>query len=249
MIEGQQSKNIFFRLYERFLTFLKECSLFWRSEQTSRVLWVFFNAFPENPIMAVKLFNGLLKKEFQEGSFILRVCGPRLFRTSVKICEAIKVKPFMAFGTLRGFVLRKDFLPNSDDIDLGLWGEDFKKKHLIKEALLQKGYKCTFDDEYLLQMRHPKFPHFVIDFFHVYREDDAIFMSAFTPDHQFLVSNRFPLRIFKEFSMVKFQHMNVLMPVGSEEFLAVHYGEEWKNYLKKFEYYEKKNAQITKVEK
>ncbi len=209
---------------------------------------LFWKTFPENPINAIRFFPKLVRDEISDHGFVLFVCGQKVLEDALEASQGIGLKPFLVLGTLRGFILKKDFLPRSEDIDFGLLSEDFQKKHLIKEILLKKGYKHCIDDAWQLQLVHPKFPDLVIDFFHVYKKNGCMVISGLTDDHKMLTSCYFPPETFYEFCMVDFRLRKVLIPSDPEKFLSVHYGEEWKNPQRKFHYrYERKNMKIEAI--
>src|SRR3989344_1016254 len=134
------------------------------------LLKLLLKVFSENPGRAIRFFPKLVRQEISGDGFVLQVCGPKVFNDALEATQGIGLKPFLIFGTLRGFVLIGDFLPRSEDVDFGLLDEDFKKKQLVKDVLLKKGYKHCIDDDYQLQLVHPRFSDLVIDFFRVYKK-------------------------------------------------------------------------------
>src|SRR4051812_34124377 len=89
----------------------------------SNFLWVkiLLKTAPQHPIRVMKLFFKLLLKEISVQNFSLHAFGPTMVKDVVKCAEIANIKPFLFFGTLRGFVLLQDILPFSGDIDFALF--------------------------------------------------------------------------------------------------------------------------------
>lgn len=209
---------------------------------------LFGRVFPENPIRAIKFCRKLFHQEIPNEGFILLVCGPRILRDGLKVCESIGVKPFLTFGTLLGFMREKDFISHDEDVDLGLMNDDFQKKHLIKEAMLKKGYKLRINDDYMLSFIHPRVPGLFIDFSRVYQKDNHMVIRILSEDDQnTLFSYYFPIETMCKFRKVNFQRNKVFIPMEPDKWLSVVYG-EWQIPQKKFNYQcDHKNLKIEKL--
>jgi hypothetical protein len=249
--KNKRRRDFFFWLCERTLFYMKARKFPqwpWRYRRLQSLLELFLKALPENPFRAAKFFRKLVDQEISSEGYILFVCGPKILRDSLKVCESIGLKPFLVFGTLLGFIRENNFIAHDDDIDLGILDEDFQKKHLIKGAMLKKGYKPRIDDDYLLSFIYPKIPWLFIDFWRVYRRNNHMVIGMLSEeDQKTLFSYYFPIETMCKFRMVNFQCNRVLVPLESEKLLSVTYG-EWRIPQKQFDYvYDYKNLKIEKL--
>lgn len=212
-------------------------------------LELFIKCVRENPIRALRF---CAKFFYQRKGFILLIFGPRVLKDTVLICDSLGLKPFLLFGTLRGYMIRKDFLSKncSGDMDLGLLEDDYRKAPLIKEAMCQKGYIFCQDNGYELLFVHPQFPSLFIDFFCVYKKDNhTVITTELDLDRKIMYTQYFPLDIFDEFRNMLFHKVKVFVPSKFEQFLLIHYGQQWKDQVKKFQARgDHKNEKVEKLE-
>lgn len=213
-----------------------------------------FRLFCIHPIRTIQYFPALKRGELSQEGYVLHVYGPQLFRKVTELCRLNSLKPTILFGSLRGYLLLKGFLPRSEDIDFGFFDEDFKKRQVFKDYLLKHGFKIVFDNEYLLQFASLKFPSLLLDFWRIYERNNQIAIGTFyqkdcgelVPDK--LILNYFPKNLFKDFHSGSFMGRDILIPEKGEEISLMHYGPQWTEKQRRFEHYsDRKNWKLDDV--
>ncbi len=143
----------------------------------------------------------------------------------INLADILQLKPFLAFGSLLGYVREKQLLEWDRDLDIGLIYEDFNIEQLI-DLLKKNDFKVTIYYTPLLLCKikcslKTKFsPTLDIIFFH--KQGDYLITSTD-------VLNDFLYRKRKPFDLQKIDFMNVplYIPKNPEIFLDENYG-EWR---------------------
>lgn len=165
--------------------------------------------------------------------FILLARAPGMLKDAVNACNSAGLKPFLLFGTLRGFILKNDFLPHTCDLDFGLSEKDYDKRGLLIKSMLEKGYRIGINAEYELLFYFHESPLLMVDFFNVYEKNNETVISTGFAENKKLVSNHYPAKLFQQFRMIDFYRVKVLVPVRSKEFINLHYGQWAKDFIHK----------------
>lgn len=74
---------------------------------------------------------------------VLQHVDLEIVKEVVKICEANDLKYYMLGGTMLGAIRHKGFIPWDDDIDLGMFRDDYEKFLEIAEKELPEKYKVV----------------------------------------------------------------------------------------------------------
>jgi len=235
-INTKQEENIFQWVFQRVFFYVSTGRLpEWpfRYMWAKRPLFVFMDTFPEDPIRITALFIKLIFRQMGIDQFVLLARAPGMLKDAVNACRSAGLKPFLLFGTLRGFILKNDFLPRTCDLDFGLLEKDYDKRGLLIKCMLDKGYRIGINAEYELLFHSNESHLLMIDFFNVYEKNDETVISTGFAENKKLVSNHFPAGLFEHFRMVGFYRVKVLVPVLSKEFIKLHYGPWSRDFINK----------------
>lgn len=72
----------------------------------------------------------------------------KILNEIIRICEEENIKYFLDYGTLLGAVRHKGYIPWDDDIDIGMFREDYEKFMKIAPKKLQDGFiLCNYKTE------------------------------------------------------------------------------------------------------
>ncbi|TVP74479.1 MAG: hypothetical protein EA339_00250 [Rhodobacteraceae bacterium] len=144
--------------------------------------------------------------------------------------EDIGLPLFVLYGTLLGQYRGGDFIPGDDDFDVGYVSDAtgpaaFKAEAMqIMERLVARGF--------IVGLNHLGRPHRVRDAqsgVEIHLDNHAVFAPG--DGHVWLHPRaRLPLSLdgFREVEKVQMRGVEVLRPVGTEAFLAAHYGPGWR---------------------
>jgi len=151
--------------------------------------------------------------------------GPALLADTLAACQALNLRPFLAWGTLLGHYRDGGFIAHDYDIDLGLLEDDFSRKEELVQAMQQRGYTVRTNNDYFLSFYRDgrKRPWIELQLF--YRKNDQIACSIGPSPRGDLYTYYFPVDIFAESMAVKFLgQLEVLVPTQIERFLTIAYG-------------------------
>ncbi len=147
----------------------------------------------------------------------------------IEILNNLKIFFFIQGGVLLGAVRNKDFIRWDWDVEISLFSNEFfKKKNLIRDALLKKGfkiYKENYNEEKIK-----------ID---VYKYQDyettgyTLFGWQFNKNKdQYLRGEiNIPANFIKNMEKIKFHNIEINCPGPVEEYLKYQYG-NWKQELR-----------------
>jgi phosphorylcholine metabolism protein LicD len=151
--------------------------------------------------------------------------GPALLANTLAACQALNLRPFLAWGTLLGHYRDGGFIAHDYDIDLGLLEDDFSRKEELVQAMKRRGYAVRAINDYFISFYRAgrKRPWIELQLF--YRKNDQIACSLGPFQRGDLYTYYFPADIFAEFMAEKFLgQLEVLVPTQTERFLTVAYG-------------------------
>jgi hypothetical protein len=170
-----------------------------------------------------------------------------------KLLDSINVKFHLHSGTALGALREKDFIEHDNDIDLGVFKEDYKEiiiETMEKEFNFSKKYG-SIDNGLELKFIHKK-NNIGIDIFLIYKKEDKLYQSVYN-----CKSERFEKGTNSDDQCI--MYMNHYEPIlieflGKEyycapiSFLVDRYGEDWKT-PKVFNYHEGLDKHYESVEK
>jgi phosphorylcholine metabolism protein LicD len=141
-------------------------------------------------------------------------------------------KYFIMAGTLLGIIREKDFLPNEEDMDIGVFGDE--KIEEIITLFINKGF--TYANKFgergkSLEVRFFK-DGIQLDIFFFYNHRNKIYCSVFDSD-----GTDYRLT-FDKFGIIKipFEDIIVSIPEDPEKYLITQYGGNWKIPKRKWDY-------------
>lgn len=136
-----------------------------------------------------------------------------------------KIRPFVCFGTLLGFVRDGGFIAHDHDLDLGVLEEDWGQ---LKRALRSDGEAWVIRrmDDWQCTIESRLYGYISIDFFCFRAFESGFKIEAFDEERRF--AYRFPRNL-----IVPLQEFHTpsgheaLTVCAIESFLASHYGPDW----------------------
>ena len=176
----------------------------------------------------------------------------KLLEEVLDACRIADISPFPVRGTLLGFWRERGIVQSDYDMDLGLLSQDFHKIEALKKAMEQRSFKVRVDHRYLEPLRKigERFSiQFVkpslslwVDFDLFYEIDGQL---AYIEDRrfdytyegkEFADKNAFgadiagfalvyPREIFSSFKKMEFLNSEILIPVDTEKYLSLTYGD------------------------
>jgi len=181
---------------------------------------------PFFPVQSAKILLALARGDGARcSSLVLHMYGPALLADTLAECQALNMRPFLAWGTLLGYYREGGFIAHDYDIDLGLLEDDFSRKEELVQAMKRRGYAIRASNDYFISFAPDgrKRPWIELQLF--YRKNDQIACSIAPSHREDLYTYYFPTDIFAEFMAVKFLGwLKVLVPTQTEKFLTVAYG-------------------------
>lgn len=172
------------------------------------------------------------------GGVVLQMYGPQILADTLAACRALKLHPFLTWGTLLGHYREGGFIGYDRDIDLGLLESDFARKTDLISLMTTQGYVVRKDDPYIVSFHRTGFtvPHIDLQLF--YQRHKQMICAIDPSQRQEIYFYYFPLEIFSEFNEVHFlNQLSVLAPKNTELFLTTGYG-NWRKRQKKWHYLE-----------
>ena len=156
-----------------------------------------------------------------------------LFPKIKKTFDSMGVNYFLCFGTLLGAIREHDFIPHDDDLEIGVFGDEYSG--IIEEKLLTIGFKRLL--RYHVETENP-FPHegymekysngtIDIDLFVFSRTEEKYWCYTYLKDEW---NSILTLKLCWEndgLEKIDFLGMNVPVPKYPEKHLAATYGETW----------------------
>jgi hypothetical protein len=148
-------------------------------------------------------------------------------KEAITILNNIKIPHFVMGGTLLGFVRNGDFILHDNDIDIGIFIENWSPK--INEELQKAGFKWTRKlgtNESGLEYTFYK-NNIQLDIFFWYKEQDYFWYGAWWKENK--PENLIKLR-FDKFTIVQSSMFNgelFSVPSNAEHWLEQIYGKDW----------------------
>jgi len=202
----------------------------------TRYRWVKYGSLAR-PLQSLRLMHAMLRLRADLcSSLVLQIHGRKVLQDTLEVCRALHMKPFLAWGTLLGYYRDSGFIAHDTDIDLGVLAEDFERKSALIEAMGKKHYVVYKESDYFVVFCKRGYPELRIDVWAFYEKKSRIANSIDEPHLHDLYTYYFPADIFSAFQTVKFlKTLDVLVPVQTERFLEVAYG-DWRTPQKEFDY-------------
>jgi len=151
-----------------------------------------------------------------------------VLKDAAKVLTKIKVPHFIMGGTLLGFVREEDFITHDDDVDIGVFADDWTPE--ITSALEVNGFRWEMQygtKHNGLEYRFSK-NGIQLDIFFWYKEQDYYWYGAWWKENK--PENIIKLK-FDKFDIVKssiFHGDFLSVPSNSEHWLEQIYGSDWK---------------------
>ena len=201
------------------------------------VPWLRYGSW-RHPVLTFRLARATWCGETaQRKGLMLRIQGPGLLGDTLAVCRSLGLRPFLVCGTLLGHYRDGGWIPHDDDVDLGLLASEFQRRAEIVEAMRRRGYVVRANDAYLVSFHRPGLPAVFLDICSFYERDGRIAFSIEEPEQGRRYTYHFPRGIFEEFRAVRFLgRFDVWIPVRTEEFLTVAYG-DWRVPQTAFDYH------------
>jgi hypothetical protein len=190
-----------------------------------------------HPVQSWRLMRAMFQLRADRcGRLVLQMHGRQVLHDTLEVCRALHMMPFLAWGTLLGYYRDSGFIAHDTDIDLGVLAEDFRRKSALIEAMARKRYVVYKACDYFVSFCRQGCPELRIDVFVFYEKNGQIASSLDEPHLPDLYTYYFPADIFTAFQTVTFlKTLDVLVPVHTERFLEVAYG-DWRTPQKEFHY-------------
>ncbi len=157
----------------------------------------------------------------------------RTLRLGVEALDACGVKHWLACGTALGAVRNGDFIGGDTDIDIGIMGQD--RRGAVNDELIARGFRLLrfFEDYQACYTLDPAgrecYDGSFLDLFFCAEKDGMLLQRAGA-----LVCYRYSAALFGALRPVRVGGVDAFLPNPPEEYLAVHYGWDWR--IKKSEW-------------
>lgn len=149
----------------------------------------------------------------------------------------IGVRHFITDGTLLGYVRENDFIKHDQDIDFGVFKEDFDYNRLgeLIEEMLRRGFNLNsllgnFNKYFELSFRREGVKVDIFFFFHD-PENEVYFFHAFQNGYRNgasdVITYFYPDRLLKSMEGVVWKDADIVIPTATKEYLEFKYGQEW----------------------
>jgi len=166
-----------------------------------------------------------------------------------EVLDKAKVPFWIDFGTLLGFYRQGDFLETDPDMDIGVKREDQDKVKNVVSELEKIGKVIT---------RVDRADKYYLAGYKVYRDDFWLDIAFFwNCDGKWIlpISEWPKVMVFKEeyynnLVDIEIKGVKFKMPEKIEEYMVLHYGEDWRRPFKKGEEYDlHKCPNVEKIDK
>ncbi|MGB1697139.1 MAG: LicD family protein [Thermoplasmatota archaeon] len=160
----------------------------------------------------------------------IRTMQRMLQRHGVDVLKAaVPDGAFLAYGTLLGIVRDGHLIPHDDDMDVGVFQEDWDR--IVPKTI--PGFARLETSPYTVKFVHKK-TGLVVDFFrfHPDGEHRRAHAGSDKGTHTYL----FPRELLEPLGTIEWEGRTWTAPADPEGFLAHHYGADWRTPLPAWDY-------------
>jgi len=146
-----------------------------------------------------------------------------------EVFDSLKIKFWLAHGTLLGAIRSKDFISTDNDIDISIISDSWLPN--ICDHFIEKGFKCGSTDRYgrpaKFKLKKRKLHIDVIYEYYIQPEDIFIYLSK----HPHFEEDVILAKHYREENFMTFLGEQFRIPSDPEELLKHKYGDGWKIHL------------------
>lgn len=168
---------------------------------------------------------------------VLRKNGVVALAHIVDVLERRKIPAYAAYGTMLGFVRDHGFIPNDDDIDIGVMPGEWTPSRLMRILTEEEGFGFVFAFSYKGRITEFKLVYngVPVDFFFYERRQDNFFAHAYYyeytvnyPSEKANTAKLITEPAVDEIGFVKVFGMDVPVPSNYEYVAEALYGKTWR---------------------
>jgi hypothetical protein len=182
------------------------------------------------PIRSLGLLAKVFRGRISTQSMMLHLYGEDMLRDALACCQNLRLRPFLAFGTLLGYYRDGGFIEHDQDVDLGLMEEDYARRPQLIDLMKARGYlvRLNTDDEvsfYKEGLWISRVTGCFVDFWRFARQGEKVVRGIYDESKGEQHAYVFSADIFDDFTKVRFMgRQDVLVPSKTEKFLQESYG-------------------------
>ncbi len=161
----------------------------------------------------------------RNGPWYLQRFGADALATVQSACEEEGLRPFLVFGSLLGQVREHGFIAHDDDVDLGMFADDFDELERVAARLRAHGFRSRRKAPFQWTFWARRLGSVPVDIFRLDEVPGGFESRALSHKGEHVY--RLPAAPLASLQTTDFLGIRCWRPVDPEGFLAAHYGPDW----------------------
>ena len=189
-----------------------------------------------NPVQAAAHVRAYRHGELSRGALDLLMNGLPFLRLLMEEAKGCDITTILIWGTLLGCVRDGQLIRGDHDLDLGVMARDAGKLPVLRERMLQRGFRVRIENSEKLSLVHPRHPGLYLDLDVVRPHPRGWVIINADADPRRRFHYVFPHSVFDHLGHARLAgQLDVTVPGDPEGFLAAVYG-DWRTPRSKVHY-------------